>query len=221
MDNIILQQMLEIPKVIMKRGEFDKMSLFFTNEKVIKYLQSLMSDSAHRNFVVSATLSNCMLTSLEMGLDSQTVLSFSNNYIKEIDSISTNDEAIRLISQICTNFSQLANSYIQTSLGSLVNKVEKYISSHLSEKVIILDMAKELGISESTLHTNYKKETGKTIHQTILDHKLAYGRFLLEYSNIDISDISYQLSFSSQSHFTYQFKKYYGITPKQLRLSSK
>jgi AraC family transcriptional regulator len=43
------------------------------------------------------------------------------------------------------------------------------------------------------------------------------NKAILEEANAAISDIASQVGFSSQSHLTQQFKRFTGMTPKQVR----
>ncbi|MGM8228650.1 helix-turn-helix transcriptional regulator [Cellvibrio sp. ARAG 10.3] len=48
-------------------------------------------------------------------------------------------------------------------------------------------------------------------------HRLYSAARLLSQSNFSVTDISYELSFSSPSHFIAQFKKQFGVTPKKYK----
>ena len=47
--------------------------------------------------------------------------------------------------------------------------------------------------------------------------KIKEAKNLLTYSTLTSCEIAHNLGFSSQSHFTYTFKKYTSVTPKQYR----
>ena len=59
--------------------------------------------------------------------------------------------------------------------------------------------------------------TGISPHQYILKCKIERAKELLKNPLLSIADISYSLSFSSQSHFTTVFRRFTGITPNTYR----
>jgi AraC-like DNA-binding protein len=102
-------------------------------------------------------------------------------------------------------------------LSPMVRKIHGYITDHIYKKLTVSQIASELCFSRSHLSHIYKTETGKTIIDQIQRRKILEAKRLLLYSALSISDIGYKLSFSSQSHFTGNFKKETGMTPHQYR----
>ena len=78
-------------------------------------------------------------------------------------------------------------------------------------------LEKALNMNRRSLTIIFKSEMGETIPAYILRKKIEEAGYLLKFSRLNISEISSLLCFSSQSHFTQQFRSYYGITPKQYR----
>lgn len=69
-------------------------------------------------------------------------------------------------------------------------------------------------------HTKiFKEVTGTSLGKYIRQRRLAGAIHLLRTSERSIFDIALDFGFGSQSHFTYMFRKEYGITP--FRLSAK
>jgi AraC-like DNA-binding protein len=65
---------------------------------------------------------------------------------------------------------------------------------------------------------------GISIQQFIIYHKIEKVKELLLYDELNLSEISYKLHYSSVSHLSKQFKKITGLSPtyyKQLKLKRK
>ena len=84
-------------------------------------------------------------------------------------------------------------------------------SSYISEK---------LGYDYTYLANTFSEVKGITIQQYIIIHKIERVKELLLYNELNLSQISYQLHYSSVAHLSNQFKKVTGLTPtyyKQLK----
>ena len=84
-------------------------------------------------------------------------------------------------------------------------------SQYLSEK---------LGHDYTYLANLFSEATGITIEHFIISHKIEKVKELLLYDEINLTQISYKLNYSSVAHLSSQFKKITGLTPtffKQLK----
>jgi AraC-like DNA-binding protein len=87
----------------------------------------------------------------------------------------------------------------------------KNYSDHISEK---------LQHDYTYLSNIFSEVKGITIQQFIIIHKIERAKELLMYDELSLTEISYQLHYSSVAHLSNQFKKITGLTPshfKQLR----
>ncbi len=105
--------------------------------------------------------------------------------------------------------------------SDLVETCKKYIERHRNGKIVIADMARELGKSQSYLARRFHEETGTTLQQYALDQRLEAGANMLRFSDERIGDIAEYLGFSSQSHFSNLFMKKYGQSPAEYRRKNK
>ncbi len=70
----------------------------------------------------------------------------------------------------------------------------------------------------------FSEVTGITIEHFIIAHKIERVKELLLYDELNLTEISYKLNYSSVTHLSKQFKKVTGLTPtyfKQLKLHRK
>lgn len=59
----------------------------------------------------------------------------------------------------------------------------------------------------------FSETTGTTIEQFIIAHKIERAKELLLYDELNLTEISYLLNYSSVAHLSAQFKKVTGLTP--------
>jgi AraC-like DNA-binding protein len=59
----------------------------------------------------------------------------------------------------------------------------------------------------------FSEVTGTTIENYIISHKIERVKELLIYDELNLTEISYLLNYSSVAHLSMQFKKVTGLTP--------
>lgn len=107
----------------------------------------------------------------------------------------------------------------QNSFGSreVADKTITYISEHFREKIDCQSVAKALGYHPNYLHTVIRDTTGVGLHRYIMDTKLRHAVYLIDHTDMKISDIAASLSFNDASHFTNAYTAKMGISPSAQR----
>ena len=81
-------------------------------------------------------------------------------------------------------------------------------------------ISEKLGLDYTHISKIFSEVKGITIEQFIIAHKIERVKELLIYDELNLTQISYMLNYSSVSHLSRQFKKVTGLTPsffKQLK----
>ncbi|MPR33051.1 helix-turn-helix domain-containing protein [Salmonirosea aquatica] len=81
-------------------------------------------------------------------------------------------------------------------------------------------VSQKLGYDYTYLANLFSSVTGTTIEQYIIIHKIERVKELLSYDELNLTQISYQLQYSSVSHLSSQFKKVTGLTPSYFKKSN-
>jgi AraC family transcriptional regulator len=98
-----------------------------------------------------------------------------------------------------------------------IQKTINYIHQNIADGLSIEQLAKAAGLHPSWFRQLFKQVVGMTVHRYIMHHRLERARDLLVNTNMPLLQLSHETGFSSQSHFTDNFKKNYGATPSQYR----
>ena len=85
---------------------------------------------------------------------------------------------------------------------------------HIPE-LSVENIAKQMNFSQSYLCATFKKETGETLQQYIIDFKLHVAKELITVYGVSFQNTAAILGYSGYSAFARAFKNKYGITPKQ------
>ncbi len=82
-------------------------------------------------------------------------------------------------------------------------------------------LSEELGYDYTYLSNTFSEVKGITIQQYIINHKIEKVKELLLYDELNLTEISHRLHYSSPSHLSNQFKKVTGLTPSYFKRMKK
>jgi len=74
-------------------------------------------------------------------------------------------------------------------------------------------ISEKLGYNYTYLANTFSEVRGVTIQQFIILHKIERIKELILYDELNLTEISYKLNYSSPAHLSNQFKKVTGMTP--------
>jgi AraC-like DNA-binding protein len=108
----------------------------------------------------------------------------------------------------------------------LIEKIKRVIIElvHYSEEPLAVNfseyLSKQLDHDYTYLANLFSEVQGTTIEKFLIAHKIERVKELLVYNELNLTEIAYQMHYSSVSHLSAQFKKVTGLTPthfKQLK----
>lgn len=100
---------------------------------------------------------------------------------------------------------------------TLVDCILTFIEFNLEKQFTIEWLAREYSTNRTTLMADFKRVTGRTINEFVLDKRIELSKQILAFTNITIEELAEKCGFSSQSYFTRAFKKKTGLSPMQFR----
>lgn len=165
-----------------------------------------------KNLMICSVASLISRITREEVLDSEIAYSISDACIQLVEDTQREEEIFEVAAAFCLTLCRYVKKRNQ-EYHPLARQAKEYIFKHFHEKIVIEEMAEQLGTSSSYLGKIFRKSEDMTLHQFIMAEKIERGKNLLRYSDYDIHTISQYLGFSSQSHFGREFKKIVGCTP--------
>ncbi|EIZ78351.1 putative AraC-type transcription regulator [Novosphingobium sp. Rr 2-17] len=94
--------------------------------------------------------------------------------------------------------------------------VDDLIEAQMEQPLRIEDLAAAAGLGAFQFARQFKRATGRTPHQHVIEQRLARARELLR-GDLAIAEIAYRCGFSSQEHLTRLFGRQQGATPAAYR----
>ena len=105
----------------------------------------------------------------------------------------------------------------QSLYSPLVTNVFKYITHYYYQPLSNEQISKEMGYASGYVNTLFRKETGMSIHEYLIQFRLKRAARMLREEDASICEISNRCGFASPAHFTKMFRRAFGATPKQYR----
>jgi two-component system response regulator YesN len=142
-------------------------------------------------------------------LDRQELLDVMQNLAKQMETANQDDSA--------QNPSDKLDHFKQGSL--LVEKMIELIQARYMEDISLSGFADQAGFNSSYLSRLFKLQTGKGFVQYLTEIRMEQARKLLRMGQLNIADISRQVGFWDEKHFSRTFKKTEGMSPVEYRKS--
>ena len=102
------------------------------------------------------------------------------------------------------------------AFDELITQVLVYIESNLEEKLTLDVIANHFHMSKFYFHRIFAACTGKSLNSYVSMRRLNAAVGLIKQSNLSLTNIAYQLNFSSQAAFTRAFRQAFGVSPRAL-----
>lgn len=167
-------------------------------------------------FIVTTTLVS--RAAIQGGVETEEAFTLSDAYIQKCELLNRPERILNLQYHMILEFTERVEQlHTDGQSSELVIAVTRYIQRHLSEPISTEAIAQELYLTRPYLSQKFKKETGLTLTDFIMQQKTQEAKRLLRYTDKSISTIGSFLGFSSQSHFSRVFQKYAGCRPKEYR----
>ena len=94
-----------------------------------------------------------------------------------------------------------------------LRRVCDYIETHLEHELPLAELAAVAGFSVSHFKPLFKRATGMSVHQFVIERRVARARTLLVQGGSSLSDVALAAGFAHQSHMARWVKRVLGVTP--------
>lgn len=146
-------------------------------------------------------------------------------YISQLTSsitYSTSAKSIALVDHLLSNllfacFESIPDTTANSTKIYAVDLLQR-LNNYQILNIDVKEMYADYPISQSALINDFRNLTGYTIVQYRNLKRMEYAATLLAEANYSVTDISSILNISCPGYFSEQFKKVYGMSPKQYQL---
>ena len=122
---------------------------------------------------------------------------------------------LKLIYILSENSASIIKSTPKSNNHKTIERTLEYINNNLSADLTLEMLASAANFNAIYFHKLFKASTGKTLHEYVEDQRIKKSINLLISTNMTLAEIAYECGFSSQSYFSYAFKKKIGSAPRE------
>jgi AraC family transcriptional regulator len=98
-----------------------------------------------------------------------------------------------------------------------MRRVVEFIEAHLDRPITLARLAAVVDVSKFHFHRQFKRATGSTPHQYIVQKRIERAKALLSDSQLPLVKVAAEAGFADQSHFGSTFRKVTSMTPRGFR----
>lgn len=107
---------------------------------------------------------------------------------------------------------------LETEKQNRIKSMLSYIHRNFADKVTLEKIAAAANVSEREANRIFQKTVRQTPFEYLMSCRLNSAKELLSHTDLPITEISYRCGFTDSAYMGKQFRKAYGMTPKEYRL---
>lgn len=180
----------------------------------VRFLTGSLNDKIASAFALRVLIRHA---ALQAGLAPVFVDALSQEYAQKmhraVDGAQVND----LMRQYIIAFCQAVREKQKNDYSPYVKRAIQYIELQLSQPLSVDDLCKLNHITRQYFSQIFKKETGKTVKQYVMQARCERAAMLLESSNLPVQKISQYVGYEDTNYFARVFKGFMGMSPQEYR----
>lgn len=143
--------------------------------------------------------------------------STSSTFAVKIEQVVSMEAILPLMSEMFHAYCRLVRKNSLKGYSPPVQKAITFIEADLAGNLNLRTLSHSLNISSSYLSSLFKKETGQTLTDYIIDRRMRLARHLLSRTKLQVQTIAQHCGILDVHYFSKLFKKTTGMTPKEFR----
>lgn len=201
------------------RGQYHKVEVLFSQFSMHNF-ERRVSDSL-RNTKNYCIITNTLFRKAaeKGGVHPYHLDEVSSQFADRIEQLSTENEVAGLMAEMAKAYCRLVRKQNMKNYSALVQKAVVFIEGDLPGNLSLRILADNLNVNASYLSSLFKKETGKTVTDYILERRMELAAQLLKSTRLQVQTVAQHCGIVDVHYFTKLFKRHTGRTPREYRLS--
>ncbi len=139
------------------------------------------------------------------------------SYFESAYSLPSTDRQSKLRFALETIILQITDNIYDSYTSPLSAEIMSFISAHYTEKITLSDISQATFYSAAYCENEFKKTTGKSIINYLIDVRVNAAKKLLSESSMSCARIATAVGFEDANYFSRIFKKRTGYSPLKYR----
>ena len=165
-----------------------------------------------------AVLGMASLYAASGGMDSTYNEMLLETYIGRVEEMESADSARGYFLEILREYArEVWDSGLYNGLSREIKEIVAYVVSHVNEPLTAGGVARELGMNPDRMSRRIREECGYSFPKMVTRAKIVKAKALLKTTERSVTEIAYQLSYSSPGQFADVFRRETGMSPSAFR----
>ena len=131
------------------------------------------------------------------------------------------DETLALARDVIYKALEFRDEQGSARYGVVIRKAKEFIGEHYADPELTLRrVANEVAMSNNHFCTIFSQETGVTFTEYITNLRIDKAKELLRDKQMRTSDVAASIGYNDPHYFSYLFKKYTDLSPRDFRKTS-
>ena len=136
---------------------------------------------------------------------------------EKMDLYRTKEELEQFCVEFCYHLLEECIRQRKSGVGRVAKQIQDYLKEHYAEETNLEKIAEKIGLTSAYISTIFKKETGMTITNYLIQIRLEKAKEMIRDTNMTISEIAYAVGYVDTRYFSKLFIKNVGIKPVEYR----
>jgi AraC family transcriptional regulator len=207
-----LFDLADLPMVEVE-GRYDMLRVYLPRRRMISVAESMTRQSDVRLRLPKPGFDDYIITSL------LNIMNFAFDNLECASQLLVDEVSILIMSHLIHTYSN--TSPIDRSRGGLASWQERIAKEILSARICdpptIDELGQACGVSARHFIRAFRRSTGRTPHQWLMQERALKARNLLEHSDRTLADISATCGYANPSHLCRAFQRCFGQRPSTAR----
>ncbi|MBE7010984.1 MAG: response regulator [Ruminococcaceae bacterium] len=164
-----------------------------------------------------STVTNLQLLLSERSLNMADLFENPDVIWEKLNKFDTIQDTYHWLKNILTAACEFVTASQPKAGNDIVGELKSYIDTNFKDITSLKQIAADLYISTGYARNIFKKQTGQTIFDYLVDRRIAEAKKLLRDPSYKVYEIVSLVGYTSKAHFIETFKRKTGMTPSEYR----
>lgn len=119
------------------------------------------------------------------------------------------------LAQLAQAESSIPKSTLKSKNIDPIYEARSILTTQLENPPSILELAEQVGVSDRTLRSGFRKLFGTTVLGYLTQQRLQQAETILRTGELSVAEVANLVGYAHLSHFAAAFKRQFGITPRE------